>query len=171
MNLRPATPADMRAIRAIAQLPQHSLLITDEDDAALLAYIADPNARLFLLETATDPAAGYALFCELDSRAGAVELRRLALREVGGGRGRAFVQMLTDYAFETLGANRVWLDTAHNNVRAQKVYEAVGYTREGCLRQHGWIAPLGQPCDEWIYGILRPEWQALRAGKAQPTST
>lgn len=162
MNLRPATPADIASIRAIAQLPEQRLLITDEDDAALLAYLNDSTAQLFMLETNSDAAAGYALFCELGSRAGAVELRRLALREVGTGRGRAFVQLLTDYAFETLGANRVWLDTAHDNYRAQKVYEAVGYTREGCLRQHGWIAPLGQPCDELIYGILRPEWQALR---------
>jgi RimJ/RimL family protein N-acetyltransferase len=169
MKLRPATPADIAAIRTIAQLPQHALLITDEDDAALLDYVQNPHSRLFMVETGTDPAAGFALFCELDSRAGAVELRRLALREVGAGRGRAFVQMLTDYAFETFGARRVWLDTAHDNIRAQKVYKAVGYTLEGCLRQHGWIAPLGQPCDEWIYGLLRGEWQALREGRAKPT--
>ncbi len=162
MKLRAATPADFAAIRAIAQLPQHALLITDEDEAALARYIADPHSRLFMLELAVDANAGFALFCDLDSRSNTVELRRLALRDVGGGRGRAFVQMLTDYAFETLHANRVWLDTASDNFRAQKVYEGVGYTREGCLRQHGWIAPLGRPCDEVIYGILRPEWQAQR---------
>ena len=160
MKLRAATPADIPAIRAIAQLPQHCLLITDEGDAALQAYIDDPNSRLLMVEIGADQTAGYALFCELDSRANAVELRRLALREVGRGQGRTFVQMLTDYAFVHLGANRVWLDTASDNFRAQKVYEAVGYTREGCLRAHGWIAPLQQPCDECIYGILRPEWQA-----------
>ncbi len=160
MNQRPATPADIPAIRAIAQLPQHSVLITDEDGAALRTYMNDPNSRLLMVEIGADQAAGFALFCELDSRAKATELRRLALREVGRGQGRAFVQMLTDYAFETLGANRVWLDTASDNYRAQKVYEAVGYTREGCLRAHGWIAPLQQPCDELIYGILRAEWQA-----------
>lgn len=162
MNLRPATPADFAAIRAIAQLPEHSLLITDEDEAALAGYLADPHSRLFMVETASDAKAGFALFCELDNRAGAIELRRLALREVGRGQGRAFVQMLTDYAFETLGARRVWLDTAHDNYRAQKVYEGVGYTREGRLRAQGWIAPLQQPCDELIYGILRAEWQHLR---------
>jgi RimJ/RimL family protein N-acetyltransferase len=160
VKLRTATPADFPTIRAIAQQPLHAELITDEDEAALAGYLADPYARLFIVETGGDVNAGFALFCELDSRAGAVELRRLALREVGGGRGRAFVQLLTDYAFEHLGANRVWLDTASDNYRAQKVYEGVGYTREGCLRAHGWIAPLQRPCDELIYGILRPEWQA-----------
>ena len=164
MNLRPATPADIPAIRTIAQLPQHALLITDEDDAGLLAYLNDPSARLFMLETDTDPAAGFALFCELDSRAGVVELRRLALREVGRGQGRAFVQLLTDHAFESFAAQRVWLDTNFDNTRAQKVYAAVGYQLEGKLRAHGYCAPLGRALDQWIYGILRHEWQALREG-------
>jgi RimJ/RimL family protein N-acetyltransferase len=169
MKLRPATAADTATIRAIAQAPQHRLLITDEDDAALLAYINDPSARLFMLETDTDANAGFALFCELGDPAGVVELRRLALRKVGTGQGRAFVQLLTDYAFETLGANRVWLDTNFDNTRAQKVYTAVGYQLEGKLRAHGYCAPLGRALDQWIYGILRHEWQALREGHAQPT--
>lgn len=162
MKLTPATAGDIAAIRAIAQATEHALLITDEDDMALLGYISDPTARLFMVQIGEDDAAGFALFCELDSLSNTVELRRLALREVGLGRGRDFVQMLTDYAFEHLGANRVWLDTASNNFRAQRVYEGVGYTREGCLRQHGWIAPLQKRSDELVYGILRPEWLALR---------
>lgn len=158
MILRPATPTDFSAIRAIAV--QHRFFITDEDEAALAAYLTDPHARLFMLEIGSDTAAGFALFCELDSRAGAVELRRLALRETDTGRGRAFVQMLTDYAFENLGAARVWLDTGLDNLRAQKTYESIGYLREGCLRQHGYIAALQKPVDELIYGILRAEWAA-----------
>jgi RimJ/RimL family protein N-acetyltransferase len=160
--LRPATAADLPDIRAIAQLPQHALLITDEDDSALAAYLVDPQSRLFMVEIGLDKAAGFALFCELDSRAGAVELRRLALRETGTGRGRALVQMLTDTAFDSFGAARVWLDTGIDNLRAQKVYESVGYQREGCLRQHGYIASLQKPVDELIYGILRHEWAAGR---------
>lgn len=162
MILRPATPADFTAIRAMAGSAQHRLWITDEDEAALSAYVTDPHARLFMLDIGADKAAGYALFCELDSRAKSIELRRLALRDTDTGRGRAFVQMLTDYAFEHLGAARVWLDTSLDNLRAQKVYESVGYLREGCLRQHGYIAALQKPIDELIYGILRDEWAARR---------
>lgn len=162
MILRAATFSDFAAIRAIATLPQHRLLITDEDEATLAAYVSDPHARLFMLDIGTDKAAGFALFCELDNRARAVELRRLALRETGLGRGRAFVQMLTDYAFENLDAARVWLDTGIDNLRAQKVYEGVGYQREGCLRQQGYIAAVQKPVDELIYGILHSEWAAGR---------
>lgn len=162
MKLRAASLADIPAIRAIAQLPDQAMTITDEDDAALAAYIKDPTCRLYMLQTPANPAAGFALFCELGGRAGAVELRRLALHAVGTGMGRAFVQLLTDHAFETLGAQRVWLDTNYNNTRAQRAYEACGYSLEGKLRAHGYCAPLGRAIDQWIYGILRNEWQARR---------
>jgi RimJ/RimL family protein N-acetyltransferase len=144
-------------------LPQHSLLITDEDETALAAYLADDSCRLFMLDMEQSRAAGFALFCDLHNRAGAIELRRLALRDVGKGKGRAFVQLLTDYAFERLGAQRVWLDTNFDNVRAQAVYSVVGYQLEGKLRAHGYCAPLARAIDQWIYGILRDEWQALRS--------
>jgi diamine N-acetyltransferase len=162
VNLRPATAADIPAIRAIAQLPQHALLITDEDETALVGYLVNPHARLFMVEIGLDQAAGFALFCALNNRAGSIELRRLALRETDTGRGRAFVQMLTDTAFEHFGAARVWLDTGIDNLRAQKIYESLGYLREGCLRQSGYIAALQKPVDELIYGILRSEWAARR---------
>jgi RimJ/RimL family protein N-acetyltransferase len=158
VRLRAATSADFAAIRAMAQLPQHALLITDEDEAALAAYLADPTARLFMVQIAQDDSAGFALFCDLHNPARTIELRRLALRQTGLGQGRAFVQLLTDTAFDDFGAARVWLDTNHDNIRAQKVYEAVGYRHEGTLRRHGYCAPLNIALDQWIYGILREEW-------------
>jgi RimJ/RimL family protein N-acetyltransferase len=163
MKLRPAVPADFSAIRAIAQAPEHSQLITDEDEAALLAYTQDPACRLYMVEAGDDPNAGYALYCELDNRAGAVELRRLALRDTGAGRGRDFVRFLTDFAFVEFGARRVWLDTGEDNLRAQTCYEGAGYQREGCLRQADYFAQTGLYKDIYLYGILRAEWQALRA--------
>ncbi len=158
MKLRAASADDFPLIRAIAQ--QHALFITDEDETALAGYVNDPHSRLFIFETEADPQAGFALFCELDSRARAVELRRLALRKSDGGLGTAFVAFLTGYAFDTLNAARVWLDTGVDNLRAQRVYESVGYVLEGKMRQQGFCAPLNLPVDELIYGILRTEWDA-----------
>lgn len=160
MRLRAATSADFGAIRAIAQLPEQAHLITDEDEAALASYVADPHSRLFMVQTAGDAQAGFALFCQLDSPARAVELRRLALRDIGGGQGKAFVRFLTAYAFDHLGAARVWLDTGADNLRAQRCYESAGYILEGRMRQQGYCAPLRQPVDELLYGILRREWDA-----------
>ncbi len=161
MTLRPALPGDFAFIRSLAQRPDYAVYITDEDEARLAFYATDAGHRLLIWEEAGKPA-GYALFAELDEPSGAVELRRLALDVAGGGRGMAFVRALTDYGFAELGARRVWLDASGENLRAQKIYERVGYRLEGRLRQHWWRPTLGRTVDLLLYGMLRPEWEAAR---------
>ena len=39
------------------------------------------------------------------------------------------------WSFDIKHAHRLWLDVYDNNVRAQNVYEAQGFTREGILRE------------------------------------
>jgi RimJ/RimL family protein N-acetyltransferase len=159
MTLRPATPADFPFIRAVAQQPGNTPFITDEDDAALAAYLADPTARLLIWDSAEGPQ-GFALWCEIGDPSGRVELRRLALAVPGGGRGQAFIGQLTRYGFETLGARRIWLDASGENPRACRVYEAAGYQLEGRLRAHWWRPALGRAVDLMLFGLLREDWQA-----------
>lgn len=156
--LRPATSADFPFIRALAQRPENAPFITDEDDAALGRYLADPASRLCIWEESGE-AAGFALYCQMDEPSGAVELRRLALAETGGGRGLAFLKALTDHGFAELGAKRVWLDASGENPRAARVYEKAGYKLEGVLRQHWWRPALGRTVDLLLFGMLRDEWQ------------
>lgn len=157
MTLRPATLADFPFIRALCQRPENAPFLTDEDDAALAHYVADPAARLYVWEDA-GKAAGFALYCAVNAHGDAVELRRLALAETGGGRGLAFVQALTDHGFAALGAKRVWLDASGENLRAARVYERAGYRLEGVLRSHWWRPALGRTVDLLLFGILRDEW-------------
>jgi len=158
--LRTATAADFPFIRGVAASPEHAPFITDEDDAALAAYLTDSAARLLIWEAAGRPA-GFALFCELGEPSGRVELRRLALASVGGGQGQVFLRALLDHGFGTLGAARVWLDASGENPRALRTYERAGFTLEGRLRQH-WFRPvLGRVVDLVIFGMLRAEWESL----------
>lgn len=159
MSLRPATPADFPFIRALAQDPANAPFITDEDDAALAAYLTDPSARLYIWEEDGQPA-GFALYCEIGHPTGRVELRRLALSVTGGGRGSAFLKTLTDHAFGEFGAARVWLDASGENLRAARVYEQIGYTLEGTQRAHWWRPALGRAVDLLLFGIQREEWQS-----------
>lgn len=158
MTLRPATPADFAFIRGLAGHPAYAPFITDEDETALAAYLADPTARLCIWDEAGRPA-GFALFCEIGHPTGRVELRRLALATTGGGRGLAFVRALTDHAFDRLGAARVWLDASGENPRACRVYEQAGYRLEGCQRAHWWRPGLGRAVDLMLFGLMREEWQ------------
>ncbi len=163
MRLRHATPSDYAFIRALVQRPEYALYLTDENEAALDAYAVAPDSRLLIWQTDQTAQAGFALFCDVGHRSGTVELRRLALAEVGLGRGVAYVQRLLAYAFNELTAKKVFLDASENNMRAQKVYTQVGFVLEGRLRQHCYCAPLDRNFDELLYGMLRAEWDQSRA--------
>lgn len=164
--LRPATSADFPFIHALASRPDYAHFITDEDDAALAAYLADAEARLLIWERDASPA-GYALFCGIGAPSGVVELRRLALAEAGQGLGRAFVRALVDFGFKTLNARKLWLDASGENLRAQRTYARAGFTLEGRQRQH-WFRPItGQTVDLMLYGMLRSEWESLEPVSAQ----
>ncbi|MBS3979594.1 MAG: GNAT family N-acetyltransferase [Rhodobacteraceae bacterium] len=164
--LRPATLADVPFIRGIASHPDNAPFITDEDDAALAAYLADPANRLLIWEVGCVPL-GFALFCQVDEPSGAVELRRLALAGTGRGQGQPFLRALVDYGFGTLGAARVWLDASSENARAMRTYDRAGFTLEGRLRQHWYRPALGRVVDLILYGMLRSEWEALDPLPAQ----
>ena len=158
--LRPATAGDFDFIHELARRPDYAPFITDESDAVLEGYLADPSARLLIGEVAGRPA-GLALFCQLDDPSGAVELRRLALAEAGRGAGRVFLRALVDHAFAVLGAHRLWLDASSENARAQAAYLRAGFTLEGRLRRHWFRPALGRVVDLMLYGMLRDEWEAL----------
>lgn len=157
MTLRAASPADFGFIRSIARRPENTPFISDEDEAALAAHLADPAMRLLIWNENGHPA-GFALFCGVGTPGGVVELRRLALATTGGGRGLPYVRALTDHAFTDLGARRVWLDASGENLRAARVYEQAGYRLEGRMRQHWWRPDMGRAVDLLMFGLLREEW-------------
>lgn len=155
-----ATAADFTFIRGIASRSENAPFITDEDEVALAAYLANPSARLLIWDE-DGRKAGYALFCQIGEASGGVELRRLALASAGGGQGQRFLRTLLDYGFGTLGAARIWLDASSENPRAMKTYERAGFTLEGRLRQHWYRPVLGRNVDLMLYGMLRAEWESL----------
>lgn len=152
--LRPATAQDIPFIRSLTTDPAYAPFIGDDDEATLAGYLSDPATRLLIWGEAQ----GFAIFREVGNPSGRVELFRLALARTNGGQGLAFVQALTDHAFETLGAQRVWLDASGENLRAMAVYDRAGYRREGVLRQHWWRPALGRSVDLVMFGMLRAEW-------------
>lgn len=156
MSLRRATPEDFAFIRRLAQRPENAPFISDEDEAGLAAYLADPAACLLIWQEDGRPA-GFALFCEIGDPSGRVELRRLALDATGGGRGRALMAALIAYGFDVLGARRIWLDASGENLRAQHLYQAVGFTLEGRLRNHWFRPSLGRSVDLMLYGLNRSD--------------
>ena len=88
---------------------------------------------------------------------------RLALAQAGSGAGRQFLDDMIDFAFQQLQAKRLWLDASSENLRAQKLYERVGFTLEGQLRQHWYRPALGYAVDLMLYGLMRDKWCNAKA--------
>ena len=65
--------------------------------------------------------------------------------------------LLLQYAFETLGFQRVEFEVAHRNERSQRAVEKIGGTREGVLRKHG-IQPDGSVRHTVVFSIIDEEW-------------
>jgi len=69
--------------------------------------------------------------------------------------GRATVQLLK-YAFEDMLLNRVYLYTETENASAVKLYERIGFKREGIIKDD--LFNKGRYIDRYIYGITKRDF-------------
>lgn len=72
------------------------------------------------------------------------------------GYGSEAVVAFGHWFFNQHGAHRLWLTVLADNLRAQRAYEKVGFTREGTWREHVYMD--GRWVDEHLYGLLRSEF-------------
>jgi RimJ/RimL family protein N-acetyltransferase len=70
------------------------------------------------------------------------------------------VEALVAYLFEEFGADRVWAMVNPENRASAMVLERVGMLFEGHTRLSYWLA--GDGSDDWIYGMVREDWEAWR---------
>jgi RimJ/RimL family protein N-acetyltransferase len=69
--------------------------------------------------------------------------------------------LLLQYAFETLGYQRVEFEVAHQNIRSQKAVEKIGGIKEGMLRKHGLHAD-GTMRHTFVFSIVDDEWEEVK---------
>ncbi len=69
--------------------------------------------------------------------------------------------LLLQYAFETLGYQRVEFEVAHQNIRSQKAVEKIGGIKEGMLRKHGLHAD-GTMRHTFVFSIVDDEWEGVK---------
>lgn len=75
----------------------------------------------------------------------------------GKGIAKEASRQILEYGFYHLGLNRIYLYTETGNIAAQKLFEAVGFEREGCLRDD--IISRGTYVDRYLYSILKEDWE------------
>lgn len=74
----------------------------------------------------------------------------------GRGYGRIAVRGLLSFAFNRLNLNKVYLQTSPAFHEAIRLYEGLGFTKEGAMRQH-YLCD-GVYSDKLIYSLLRSEY-------------
>ena len=74
----------------------------------------------------------------------------------GKGVAKEASRLILEYGLEKLDLNRIYLFTEVENVAAQKLFERVGFVREGVIRQD--ILSHGKYADRIAYGFLREDW-------------
>lgn len=74
----------------------------------------------------------------------------------GKGVAKEASRLLLKYGFEELGLNRIYLYTETENEKAQRLFERLGFTREGMIRKD--IFSRDKYVDRYLYSILREEW-------------
>jgi len=80
--------------------------------------------------------------------------------EWGRGYGTAATVLVLQHAFETLNLNRIWLHVYEDNDRGIKVYEKIGFQKEGVLRQDNYRD--GRYWNTITMAMLREEWMAKK---------
>jgi ribosomal-protein-alanine N-acetyltransferase len=82
----------------------------------------------------------------------------------GRGLGTASVGLFVEKVFRETNLVRLTATISTENVASWRLIERLGFTREGMLRQHYVIQ--GRRVNEYIYGLLRPEWAAATQKQA-----
>jgi RimJ/RimL family protein N-acetyltransferase len=159
VNLRAATADDFGFIRQLTTDPANTPFIGDDDLETLASHLQSSRKRLLIW----GDRAGFALFNDIGAPSNCLELFRLALAQTGTQGSQPFLTALLDYGFETLQAQRIWLDVSGENIRAQRAYARAGFVKEGHLRAHWYRPALGRNVDMLLFGMLRAEWGALRS--------
>lgn len=80
-----------------------------------------------------------------------------------GGVDRGIIRALAEYAFVTLGVNRVSARAVMSNTDSQRILTRLGFRREGLLRR----ADDGE--DVLIFGLLPEDLKHVRIAKATQT--
>jgi RimJ/RimL family protein N-acetyltransferase len=158
LTLRPAEFADISAVMAIERLPDYDRYVARSDEEGHREMLASPSHAYRLGVAATGAVTAFAILRGLGDPHANLYLKRIAVAHPGQGLGTAFLGLVLDEAFGQLGAERFHLDCFADNVRAQRSYEKLGFTRDGVLRKAYRLTD-GARADLVMMAILKDEWE------------
>jgi RimJ/RimL family protein N-acetyltransferase len=159
--MRPASEADSAAIVRMHELPHVSALLNTPTPDDVKRRLERSSSFDFIAVDASGEPAGLLMVDRIDSWLYDVG-RILAAREREG-IGSSMMRWALQFAFETNGAHRVFLEVHESNVRARRLYESFGFTQEGTYRD-GFRSPLDGHFENLCpYGLLESDYFAAKS--------
>jgi ribosomal protein S18 acetylase RimI-like enzyme len=159
LTLRPAALADISAVMAIERSPDYERYVARSDEEGHREMLASPSHAYRVGVGETGAITAFAIVRGLGDPHANLYLKRIAAAQPGQGLGTAFLSLVLDEAFGPMGAERFHLDCFADNVRAQRSYEKLGFTRDGLMRKAYRLAN-GTRADLVMMAILKSEWEA-----------
>jgi len=143
-------------------LGQTALPITDEAEAAWFEHAVNASNEyhhpIHIIEN--DKLIGLCSLLNVDTRSRNAEYG-ISIGDKDSwnkGYGTDATSIMLRIAFDELNLHRVFLRVYDFNERAIRVYEKLGFVKEGVLRQH--VFRDGKYHDVILMGLLRDEWQS-----------
>jgi ribosomal protein S18 acetylase RimI-like enzyme len=159
LTLRPAALADIAAVMAIERSPDYELYVARSDEDGHRAMLASASHAYRVGIGQSGAVEAFAVVRGLGDPHLNLYLQRIAVARPGQGLGTAFLGLVLDEAFGALGAERFHLDCFADNLRAQRSYQKLGFSRDGVMRGAYRLAD-GTRKDLVMMAILKSEWAA-----------
>ena len=161
LALRAALLADVDSIMAIERSPDYERYVARSDEEGHREMLASPSHAYRLGVGRSGKIEAFAILRGIGDPQLNLYLKRIAVAHPGEGVGTALLALILDETFGAMRAERFYLDCFADNVRAQRSYEKLGFTRDGVLRQAYRLTD-GARADLVMMAILKREWERRR---------
>jgi diamine N-acetyltransferase len=168
-DIRRASEADVAWLVSQEQRPDFAAFIHRWPAKQHRGNLADADKLYLIAEDETGQRIGFVILAGLRSADRSIELVRMAVTRPGTGLGKKLLASAMQTAFEKLGTNRLWLDVFDDNVRARRLYEALGFREEEANRQAAHKAD-GQPGILIVMSLRAADYHAAAGRLATPRS-
>lgn len=151
---------DLPFIMATERLEGYDRLVGRWDERRHREAMVDGSHAYFVGYEGEAPA-GFSILRFWNAIERVTLVRRLAVVSPGQGQGRRLLNAVVSRAFMETELHRLVISLFPENLRARRMYEAVGFQAEGVARGNAFFG--GQFHDELVMALLRPEWEARQA--------
>jgi diamine N-acetyltransferase len=136
IDLSPTVKNDLDFVLAAEQHESNRPFISQWTHQQHEAALEDKNISHLIIKCISNQlSVGYIILEGLADVNESIQLRRIVVTDKGKGYGKEALRLIKKLAFAELHIHRLWLDVKEHNFRAQRLYESVGFVREGILRE------------------------------------